>query len=96
MDKLTEKLIKRILWDYTISPESVYAVISGKKLKCAHWDINQIFVRMLERLSWYDLLHIYGVDGIKCYIPHNNSLCLIDKEVLNYYRQLLNKQGGKQ
>jgi len=31
-----------------------------------------------------------------CYIPHNNSLCLIDKEVLNYYRQLLNKQGGKQ
>jgi len=32
----------------------------------------------------------------KCYIPHNNSLCLIDKEVLNYYRQLLNKQGGKQ
>jgi len=33
---------------------------------------------------------------IICYIPHNNSLCLIDKEVLNYYRQLLNKQGGKQ
>jgi len=32
----------------------------------------------------------------KCYVPHNNSLCLIDKEVLNYYRQLLNKQGGKQ
>jgi len=31
-----------------------------------------------------------------CYIPHNNSLCLIDKEVLNYFRQLLNKQGGKQ
>jgi len=33
---------------------------------------------------------------LSCYVPHNNSLCLIDKEVLNYYRQLLNKQGGKQ
>jgi len=36
------------------------------------------------------------ISVVNCYIPHNNSLCLIDKEVLNYYRQLLNKQGGKQ
>jgi len=41
-----------------------------------------------------DIVQLVGL--IMCYIPHNNSLCLIDKEVLNYYRRLLNKQGGKQ
>jgi len=55
------------------------------------FDVNET----LEETSVF----IGAVDSslvVSCYIPHNNSLCLIDKEVLNYYRQLLNKQGGKQ
>jgi len=49
-------------------------------------------ISQLEFNSQRSLIKVF----VSCYIPHNNSLCLIDKEVLNYYRQLLNKQGGKQ
>ena len=65
MDKRTGKIINRLLWDYTIDPEDVLSVIQGDKKKCAHWDYEKILLRMLERLSWYDLLFILGKQKIK-------------------------------
>jgi len=65
MDARTFRIINRLLWDYTISPEDVYEVIQGRKASCAHWDFDTIFLRMLERLGWYDLLHVPGADKIK-------------------------------
>ncbi len=65
MNPTTHKILTLILWDYNISPEQVLNVIEGRQTTCGHWDFEAIFIRMLERLSWYDLLHVLGSERIK-------------------------------
>jgi len=79
----------------------------NKKLKICHigWAhsmhvkrITQWFARKSHDISIITN-NPQEIDGIKvyeCYIPPNNSLCLIDKEGLDYYSRLLQKQGVKQ
>ncbi len=65
MDNRTQKIIKRLLWDYHINPNDMLSVIRGDKEKCAHWDYNKILLRMLERLTWYDLLFMLGKEKLR-------------------------------
>ncbi len=51
--------LKRICWDYDIRPEEILAVINGEKTHAGHWDLDALLVRMLEKLSWYDLLDFF-------------------------------------
>ena len=59
MNDAQYQILKRLSWDYTISPEEIYAVISHEASHAGHWDFRQLFLRMLERLSWYDLLEFF-------------------------------------
>lgn len=65
MKQLTEKkyrCLKRINWDYNISVEDMFAVINGEKAHAGHWDQDDLLIRLLERLSWYDLLDFFSPD----------------------------------
>ena len=67
MKELTKRKIrclKRINWDYTISIEDMFAVINGKKSQAGHWTREDLLLRMLERLSWYDLLDFFPPEKI--------------------------------
>ncbi|MCK5517409.1 MAG: hypothetical protein KAI39_11085, partial [Desulfobulbaceae bacterium] len=76
MDAQQYRILKRLVWDYTISIKDVYAVINGEKTHAGHWDFDHLFIRMLERLSWYELLDLLGrqtleeklVPEILCYL----------------------------
>jgi len=66
--KLTDeqyRCLKRLTWDYNIPVEDIYAVIRGEKSHAGHWDFDHLFVRMLERLRWYDLLDLIGRETIQ-------------------------------
>ncbi len=54
--------LKRINWDYNIPVEDIFAVIKRERKKAGHWDFDSLLVRMLERLSWYDLLDFFDVE----------------------------------
>jgi hypothetical protein len=67
MQTLTDKqfqCLKRITWDYNIPVEDMFAVIIGRESKAGHWNRDQIFLRMLEKLSWYDLLEFFTPEEI--------------------------------
>ena len=64
MDQKQYRCLKRISWDYDISPEEMLAVIRGEELNAGHWDQDDLLVRMLERLSWYDLLEFYSPETL--------------------------------
>ena len=53
------RCLKRINWDYNIPVEDIFAVINGEKSHAGHWNLEDLLVRMLERLSWYDLLDFF-------------------------------------
>ena len=59
------RLMKHILWDYDIDPYELYEVVIGKRERVGHFDRERVFQRMLERLSWYDLLDLLGVDALR-------------------------------
>jgi hypothetical protein len=54
-------IMKLIVWDYDVDPYVLYEVVTGKRDKVGHFDAERILIRMLERLSWYDLLNILGM-----------------------------------
>ena len=59
------KILKRIVWDYDISPKDIFLVIKGKKEKAGHFDFDKIFIRLLERTDWYSILDLVGIEKIK-------------------------------
>ncbi len=65
MDAKQYRILKRLVWDYTIPLEDIYGVIKGEKSHAGHWDFDHLFIRMLENLSWSDLLDLLGRDTLE-------------------------------
>ena len=57
--------LKTIIWDYDVSPGELYEVITGQRPKAGPFTFDRLFVRMLERLSWYELIDLLGMEYIK-------------------------------
>jgi hypothetical protein len=58
-------IMKLIVWDYDVDPYVLYEVVTGKRDKVGHFDAERILIRMLERLSWYDLINILGMEFLR-------------------------------
>ena len=58
-------VLKSIIWDYDVDPDELYGVMTGQRSKAGPFTFDRLFVRMLERLSWYELLDLLGMDYIK-------------------------------
>jgi len=100
MKKLSKKEavkhLQMIIWDYDIDVDDLYDVLFKKKEKAGHFDFNKVFIRMLERLFWYDLLAITGID----FIRENLTSEIIKKirivklrEKYEYLRQILSGES---
>jgi len=58
------KLMRAINWDYSARPEDMLDVIEGNRASTGAFDREGLFVRSLERLSWYHVLELFGVDSM--------------------------------
>lgn len=58
------RIMKHIVWDYDMDPYELYEVVTGKIDRAGHFDAQRVFIRMLERLSWYDLLDLLGMEAL--------------------------------
>jgi hypothetical protein len=75
-DKITAiPVLKSIIWDYDVSPGELYEVITGQRPKAGPFTFDRLFVRMLERLSWYELIDLLGME----YLKQHLSQRVIDK-----------------
>jgi len=59
------RILKRLTCDYNIPVEDIYALIRGEKSHAGHRDFDHLFIRMLERLRWYDLFDLLGRESIQ-------------------------------
>ena len=62
------RIMKHIVWDYDIDPYQLYEVVTGRREKAGHFDAERVFLRMVERLSWYDLLDLLGIDSLRVFL----------------------------
>ena len=59
------KIMQHVVWDYEIDPYELYLIVLHNKKSDTHFTRKKIFIRMLERLTWYDLINVLGIDYIK-------------------------------
>jgi hypothetical protein len=60
-----EKLLRQLLWDYTISYEDMEAVLSGEKESAGHLNQEKLFLKIIESYSWFTILQLYTPTEIK-------------------------------
>jgi hypothetical protein len=59
------RLMRSLNWDYLDKPEDMLAVIEGRLESSGAFTRDKLFVRSLERLTWYSVLALWGVETIK-------------------------------
>lgn len=90
-----EKILKPILWDYQIDPCDFFDVAIGKKVRAGSFDQAKAMIRMLERLSWYDLVNLLGIDGLAKLLTKEIISRIRIKELRDKYefaRKILHKE----
>lgn len=72
-----EKLeaLSKLFWDYNIPNQLLEKIIHHEFKEIDKYDYNLIIKRMLERMQWYDLLNILGIDQLKIILSSD----IIDK-----------------
>ena len=91
-----KRILTQIIWDYNVKPDDLYLVLTGKKESAGPFTAEKIFIRMLERLSWYDLLDMVGIE----YLRSNLTKELIGKirfhdlkEKYEFIRKILQREA---
>jgi hypothetical protein len=86
--KEINKKIKAAFWDYNIDPHNIYLTALGKKTGAGFFTREKILVRLIERLSWYELIDLFG----KEFLIKNLSQSIIGKvrnsEIRNRYESI--------
>lgn len=59
------KKIESVFWDYNIDPDELYQIVMEKKRGKGFLSKKYILKRILERLSWYEIIEIFGLDFLK-------------------------------
>ncbi|OHD26385.1 MAG: hypothetical protein A2V99_08180 [Spirochaetes bacterium RBG_16_67_19] len=58
-------IMRHVVWDYDVDPYDLYEVAVGKRGAIGHFSAERVLLRMLERLSWYDVLDLLGTDRLR-------------------------------
>ena len=69
------KKIKSVYWDYKIDPAEIYLTIIGENTAKGFFSKEKILIRLIERLSWYELIDLVG----KEYLTKNLNKTIIEK-----------------
>lgn len=63
-DKIT-KMLKGVVWDYDIDPYEFYLIAIGEREGVGFINKERALLRLLERLSWYEELSLFGEDFLR-------------------------------
>ena len=88
-------MYKRIIWDYDIPPEELERLISGDIQSYSGLSRDTVLLRMLQRLSWEELVKALGHNEIKKVLETNIYKRLRDPLQRIKYEQLLRLLQGK-
>jgi len=63
--KTINRIFKGVIWDYNIDPYDLYLIALGKKNNIGFFNNERSLLRLLERLSWYEVLQVFETDFLK-------------------------------
>ncbi len=72
MVKLSDDEYRQIMWDYTIPKEDLEKLLSGETDRAGHYTLDALFVKMLQGISWFSIIKIFGKETVlKLLTPEN-------------------------
>ena len=71
------KLYRQIMWDYSIGPDDIDAVLQGKKNSAGHYNKDMIVRKLLESYSWFTIVKLFSPEELST---------LLSTEVINGLR----------
>jgi len=67
--------IQSAFWDYNVDPADIYLILLDKKEGTGFFSKEKILVRLLERLSWYEIVDILS----EKYLAKNLKISILSK-----------------
>ena len=58
------RIIRSLGWDYDVQEDRLLEVLLGLREKEGPFDQERIFLRVIERLPWHDIVQIMGTERI--------------------------------
>ena len=80
--------LKKIFWDYNIDLLPLNKIVDMQFDVIDKYEFDLIINRMLERLGWFDLLDILGVDLLKKLLISGSINRLRSKELKDRYERI--------
>ncbi|MBU0558734.1 MAG: hypothetical protein KKD86_15210 [Bacteroidetes bacterium] len=92
-----EKLeaLKKIFWDYNTQMLPLDKIVAGDLKSIDEYERALLLNRMLERLSWYDLLDILSLKTLKEYLTKETISRIRFIELRNKYEYLRSVLSGE-
>jgi hypothetical protein len=59
------RLMDSLNWDYADKPEDMLAVVEGRLHSSGALTRDKLFVRSMERLTWYSFIGLWGLETVK-------------------------------
>src|SRR5450759_1158947 len=89
MDKqLRHKVLKSVMWDYSISSNDMEKLLDGKIDKAGHYTREKLFVKMLTGLSWYTIIQLLPAENVKELLTDEVIAALWPKSVQKQYKSV--------
>lgn len=87
MDKQQRhKVLKSVMWDYSISSNDMEKLLDGKIDKAGHYTREKLFVKMLTGLPWYTIIQLLPVENVKELLTDEVIAVLWPKSVQKQYK----------
>ncbi len=64
------RLIKQVLWDYSIPVEDIEALLDGERDFAGHYTREIIFRKIIESYPWFTVIQLFNPQEIKELLTH--------------------------
>ncbi len=88
MTEEQREIYRMLMWDYDIPPEEVHKLLQGETDRAGHYDIKRLFIKMLNNLTWYDILKIMPISKITELLTPDIISKIRFKSILSKYERL--------
>ncbi|MEA3451116.1 MAG: hypothetical protein U9Q83_04350 [Bacteroidota bacterium] len=86
MDKSKLIIYRQLMWDYNISPSEVDKLVKGEAEFAGHYDIHNLFRKMLESFPWFVILQIFDIKTAKKLLTDHTINKLRIADMRNKYK----------
>ena len=91
-EKIIRKLLQPFIWEYFIDPLDVYILVRGKTIgestSGSVFNQETMFIRLLERMPWFQLLEVFGITFLKKRITQRIIKKLRDPLLREHYESV--------